>query len=79
MKLKIINPSRTQEFTVVWLEINTPAGNMVIQNNHAPMMVKLNNNEEIIFQTDDGKQHTITIQDGFAHITRSDITILADA
>lgn len=77
MKLKIINPYGSQEHTVAWIELNTPAGNMIIQDEHAPMIIEVSPNTEILFLLNSGKQMSMIIMQGFAHITRKEVRILA--
>ena len=76
MKLHIISPYEIKEQTIVWLEINTPVGNMVIQNNHAPMIIELSKNTDIFFMLPSGKQSTVSVPQGFAHVTREEVKIL---
>jgi len=76
MKLRVISPHLLIEHSIVWLEINTPVGNMVIQKNHAPMIVEVEPNSDILFMQDNGKQMSITVLQGFIHITREDIKLL---
>jgi F0F1-type ATP synthase epsilon subunit len=61
---------------IVWLEINTPAGNMVIQEGHAPMVVEIEPNSELLFMQQNGKQISVFVLQGFIHVTRQDIKLL---
>jgi F0F1-type ATP synthase epsilon subunit len=61
---------------IVWVEINTPVGNMVIQENHAPMIVEIEPNSEILFMQQNGKQISIIVLQGFIHVTRQEIKLL---
>ncbi len=56
MKLSVISPHSVIEHTIVWIEINTPVGNIVIQENHAPMIVEIEPNSELLFMQQNGKQ-----------------------
>ncbi len=76
MKLHIITTQRTQSHDIDWIELNTPAGNMVIQHGHAPMIIELNAHEELLYQTTSGLQESIKIIQGIAHVNRDTITIL---
>jgi F0F1-type ATP synthase epsilon subunit len=76
MKLTIITSSTREEQSISWIELNTPTGNIVIQEKHAPCILELTPNEQILFQLTTGKQKSITIQYGFAHILRDKITII---
>jgi len=76
MKFSVINPHSVTSYAIVWIEINTPAGNMVIQENHAPMIVEIEPKSEILFMQEHGKQLSITVLQGFIHVTRQDIKLL---
>jgi F0F1-type ATP synthase epsilon subunit len=76
MKLCVISPHGIVYHTIVWAEINTPAGNMVIQENHAPMIVEIQPNSEILFMQPNGKQVSLIVIQGFMHITRQEIKLL---
>lgn len=76
MILNIIKPKETIHHEIVWLEINTPVGNMIIQKHHAPMIVELQPHKEIAYQLANGKQQTMSISSGFVHVTRSEIKII---
>ena len=76
MKLQIITTQRVIEHEVSWIELNTPVGNMVVQHGHAPMMIELRAGHELIFEKHDGKQDSIMIIQGMAHIKRHEVKIL---
>ena len=76
MKLNIVTSNDTSVYSVSWVEMNTPTGSIVIQEQHAPCILELLANEPIIFQLTTGKQKSITIEHGFAHILRDKITII---
>jgi len=76
MKLNVISPHAQIVYAIVWLEINTPVGNMVIQKDHAPMIIEIEPNSELLFMLESGKQMVIVVLQGFMHITRQDIKLL---
>ncbi len=76
MELIILTPQETKSFSIAWLELNTPTGNMIIQHGHVPMIVTLTPNLPIIFRLKSGKQETITPRRGMADISRQEVTIL---
>lgn len=76
MKFSVISPHATLEHTIVWVEINTPAGNMVIQQGHAPMIVEIQPESELLFMQPNGKQILLVVLQGFIHITRQEIKLL---
>ena len=76
MKLQIITTQRVVEHEVTWIELNTPAGNMIVQDGHAPMMIELRSGHELLYQKEDGVQDSIMIIQGIAHIMRHEVKIL---
>lgn len=76
MKLKIIDPYQVTQHTIAWIELETPVGNMVIQENHAPMVIEISPNTEVLFLLNNGKQMSANIVQGFAHVNREEIKIL---
>ncbi|MBV8660840.1 MAG: hypothetical protein JO129_01685 [Candidatus Dependentiae bacterium] len=76
MKFSVISPHSIVHHTIAWVEINTPVGNMVIQENHAPMVVEIEPNSELLFMQPNGKQEAIIVQQGFIHVTRQEIKLL---
>ena len=76
MKLSIIDTEKTVEYDVAWVELNTPAGNMVVQARHAPMMIELSSGKELLFELSTGKKKSIEVVQGVAHVTRQEVKIL---
>ena len=76
MELTVITPNQTSRFSIVWLELNTPTGNMVIQPGHAPMILILAPNQSTIFRLKSGKQESIVIRHGIADIRRNRATLV---
>lgn len=76
MKLKVITTKRVIEHDVDWVELNTPVGNMVIQEGHAPIMIELMQGNELLFQISGGPVESILIVQGIAHVTRAEVKVL---
>lgn len=76
MLLQLVSPLRTQDYEIVWIELNTDAGNFVIQSGHAPMLLVLAPHSEIIFRLKNGKDEAIIVPQGIAEITRERATII---
>lgn len=76
MKLSIIDTEKVMVHNVTWVELNTHAGNMVIQQNHVPMIIELTADHELLFELTNGEQKSIIITQAIAHVTRSEIKIL---
>lgn len=76
MHLHIVSPLRTLAYEVVWVELNTDAGNFVIQSGHAPMLLVLSPHKEIVFRLKNGKDESIIVPQGIAEITREHTTLI---
>ena len=75
MELKIVAPEGTKIYEIIWLELNTKAGNFVIQPEHAPMIVSLTPDKDVIYCLKNGKQEIIAPTGGIAEITRNSATL----
>jgi F0F1-type ATP synthase epsilon subunit len=78
MELNIVSINKRQQFAVKWVELQTKAGNFIIQLGHRPMVVELQANSQIRFCLDSSKQDKVDITAGMVHITRESITVLID-
>jgi len=76
MKLDIISPSVSCTYEVAWVELNTAAGNMIIQPGHAPLVITLSPHKQIIYCLKNGKQEVFIPTRAVAEVTRTHITIL---
>lgn len=77
MELHIVSPEATFNFKIVWLEVNTPVGNFVIQPGHVPTVLLLSPNQPIKFRLDNGKQEAVMIKEGILEVTRTTTTVIA--
>jgi F0F1-type ATP synthase epsilon subunit len=76
MQLSIISPTKKEIFDVIWVECNTQNGSYVIQPGHAPMILALSPNKSFSFALKNGQEEMFIIQQGIAHITRENVTLL---
>jgi F0F1-type ATP synthase epsilon subunit len=76
MKLEISTPTRTAQFSIAWLELNTPSGNYIIQQGHAPTLLVLSEGQDINFRLDNGKQESLRVARGIAHIMRDQVVLV---
>jgi F0F1-type ATP synthase epsilon subunit len=79
MKLTVVSPNPKLIKGVedlAWIELDTPVGNFVILPEHAPTVLTLKKNSIVRYGLKSGKQDSIDIVDGLAHIKRDQITLL---
>lgn len=76
MKLNIISPFSKKILDIAWIELNTPVGNFVIQQGHAPVILTLSPNKEVVLCLKSGKQESFVAKQGIVDITRTAATIL---
>jgi len=76
MELCIISPEGAKKFDIAWLEIETPVGNFVIHGGHAPTLLTLLPNHDIIFKLKSGEQEFIPVPSGVVDISREGATVI---
>jgi len=77
VKFNVISPQQTQKYTINWVEINTPSGNLIIQNGHAPMIFTLVANKDVRFQLKTGEEISMLLdREAFLHVERNEATAL---
>lgn len=76
MILHIVTPEKKESIEIEWIELNTPIGNMIIQEGHAPTILSLSPGKPYIYLVPDGNPESRNVISGFARITRSDVTLL---
>jgi len=64
MRLRIISPTKKEEFEVVWIEVLTPEGSFIIQKFHAPTTFLLSPEKEFTYRCKTGKQETRVLEKG---------------
>lgn len=75
--LTLISPTKKVEYEVVWIEVNTPDGNFIIQPQHAPTTFILSAHKPLLFCFQTGKQETFTPEkNGILQVTRTSATAL---
>ena len=79
MKLIIMNPQSQQTFDVEWVEFNTPSGNIIVQEHHAPTILTLSPGQETRYKNSDGTIATMIVQAGIAHVTQDAVTLILHA
>lgn len=76
MKLSIVTPSSSRSVKISWVEFNTPQGNFIIQPGHAPGLFVLAPEKPIVFCLVNGKQESLGVVRGVAHVNRKHTVLL---
>lgn len=76
IQLTIISPTEQEIHEIIWLEINSPAGNFVIQPGHAPMLITLTPQVPIMYCLQNGKVLSQVITGGILKITPLEARII---
>lgn len=76
MKFFMVSLADKKSFDIIWLEVNTPIGNFVMQRGHAPMILILSPNKPLVYCLQNGQQESTTIPGGVLHITREQATVI---
>lgn len=78
MNLTILSPEEKKSMAIAWIEINTSAGNFVIQPNHAPTIFLISPHQPITICLANGKKETFTKSGGTLEVQRDAVTLLID-
>ncbi len=81
MKLTIFSSTQTQKYDINYLEVETSAGNFVILDGHAPLLLFLKPQQPIIFSrthAPDSKEKQTLVHGGILKITRTGATVITN-
>jgi len=76
MELRVVTPQHMKKYTITWIDLYTPEGNLVIQPNHAPIILILLPGKEVTFCLKNGKQESIMVSQGIIEVMRTYATLL---
>lgn len=76
MKLNILSPTQSKSFDVKWIEVQTDKGNFIIQQGHAPIIVTITQNKELVLGLADGSTTVMNIMGGILEVKRDAILLL---
>jgi F0F1-type ATP synthase epsilon subunit len=76
MKLEVVSPRSYAEHLIAWIELHTATSSLVIYRGHAPMILVLGTHQAITFKLKTGKQQSLRIAGGIAHIGREEVQLL---
>lgn len=71
----IMSPLNAHTIQAEWIEANTSTGNFIVLPGHAPLILSLARNKELIIGLYDGTQKTINVVDGILQIDRESVTV----
>lgn len=76
MELTVKSPTSEKRIDVMWVNLTSTRGNLVIQSNHAPTVFSLESGSQVTYGLSSGKQESIDITTGMVHVTRSSVLLL---
>lgn len=76
MELRVITPQEVKKYVVTWIDLYTPEGNLIIQPNHAPIILTLLAGKEVTFCLKNGKKESIMVSQGLIEVTRTYANLL---
>jgi len=76
MELRIISPSTSHSYSILWIEARTSRGSFVIQLGHVPIILPLLPNTPITFMLSVGKEQSLLIGRGFLEVDRTMATVI---
>jgi F0F1-type ATP synthase epsilon subunit len=76
VNLTIISPREERVYDVVWIDIQTPVGQFVIQPGHAPDIFILSPHKEVSFGLKSGKHDAVLVRQGVLEVMRHHATLI---
>lgn len=77
MKLTVVTPQHKHEYTVQWIEAQTPVGSLIIKSDHAPIILSLVAGSDFVFVLDTHEKKIIHLmRPGFLEVTRTNAVAL---
>lgn len=76
LTLHLVGPISHTTHTVEEVSITTQEGDLVIYENHAPMIASLAPNHEFSYVTADGSRERKQVADGILHVERDTVTVI---
>ncbi len=76
LTMNLVGPISHTRHTVEEIAITTQEGDLVIYENHAPMIASLKPNHEFSYVHEDGTRERKQVADGILHIERDTVTII---
>ncbi len=77
MLLTIMSTSSNEKHSIIWIEVNTSTGNLIIQENHSPIITLLKDQEEVVYCFKTGKKNTLFLaHGGILKVTRTEALLL---
>ncbi len=78
LELNFITPTSNRTINVVWLEIETARGSLIIQRGHAPLVATLQRHREIRFENENGVIEAIELAGGVVEVRREGAIVVID-
>ncbi len=76
LELTIVSPTTKKVIHVLWLEVQTPTGSLIIEPEHAPLVSVLSPNKELIFAVKPEVTEAIIIPTGILIVDRKKATVI---
>lgn len=76
MQLHIASPAEKREMLIAWIEFDTAQGNFVVLPDHAPMILTLKPQSQVVYRLQSGKEETKKVTRGLIHITRGVVQLI---
>ena len=78
INLEVVTPTSSYNDKIIWMECNTDFGNIVIKNNHTPVIFSVLDGQNIIYGLPNGKIVNLTVKDCLINFKDNHLTIIAD-
>jgi F0F1-type ATP synthase epsilon subunit len=78
IELHIMGPTSRRTMTVHWIGVETPTGNLIVQEGHAPMVTLLSPFKNLELGLSDGSTQQLEVKGGILSVNRTSATIIID-
>lgn len=77
INLEVITPYLSYDEKIIWIELDTTVGNIVIKPDHTPMLCYVLDGQNIIYCLPNGKQKILLVKDCLISFMDNNLTLLA--
>lgn len=78
LPVTLITPTEKRQYNLIWLEIETQQGSLVIQPGHAPLIAILAHQSELLMGLHDKTVEQVKVLGGIAHVQRTGVVVIVD-
>ena len=78
INLEIVTPASSYVEKIIWIECDTSFGNLVIKENHTPVIFSVMDGQSIIYGLPNGKIENLSVKNCLINFKNNHMTIITD-